>query len=144
MSTAAKCATCQHIGVMYHYSGFHYDHMCAMSDERRKEQMLPGADFFDHFRAFFDATADQSACKRYVERPIANDETVSMLKAMTENKGRGEFKFFSKENRLAEKLNGKFIRSDMHARKSEPGSRVFWLLPVGAAEVKRASVEVAQ
>lgn len=137
MSTAAKCATCQHIGVMYHYNGFHYNHMCAMSDERRKEQMLPGADFFDHFRTFFDARADQEACKRYVERPIASDVTLNLLSVMKKSGGRGEFEFFSKETSLACKLDGKFVRSDMHAEKSKPGNRVFWLLPVGAAELMR-------
>jgi hypothetical protein len=132
------CATCRHIGVMYHTDGFRYDHMCGKTSERRAEGMPLGADFFAHFRAFFDAAAQQRACKHYEERPLADEKTLSLLSGMTVDNGRGEFRFFSDENRLAEKLDGMFVRSDMHARKSAPGNRVFWLLPIGKAEVSRA------
>lgn len=135
---AQKCATCQHIGQVYHSNGFSFDHMCWKGDVRRNESMSPNADFFDHFRTFFDARADQAACKHYGERPIVDEATLRLLSDMGPE-GRGEYEFFSKENSLACKLEGKFVRSDMHATKKAPGNRVFWLLPTGIAEINRVT-----
>jgi hypothetical protein len=122
---------------MYHTDGLYFNHLCRKSRERREESMPRNADFFDHFRAFFDARADQRACKHYIERPIADDKTIALLQGMAAKNGHGEFGFFSDENRLAEKLDDKFIRCDMHAIRAAPGNRVFYLLPLGEAEVKR-------
>ena len=142
--TKRTCASCKHIGKMYSTDGCDiFDHICRMSDQRRKEDMSPNADFMAHFCASFDARANQNACNHYVDREFATDDVLKLLCAMAENKGCGEFKFFSEENRLAEQLNDKFIQRDQYAAVSEPGNRAFKLLPLGWAEVKRAAVFAA-
>jgi hypothetical protein len=35
--TKLTCASCKHIGKMYHYTGCQHFHQCGMSDQRRKE-----------------------------------------------------------------------------------------------------------
>ena len=138
MSTPeAKCATCQHIGRKYWDNGFTISHHCKKGDVRRAETMSPSADLFDHFRAFFDASADQKACRHYEERPLASAEVLALLNAMGET-GRAELKFWSRESSLASDLDGKFVEKDWHAE-SQKGYRVFRLLPVGKAERERAA-----
>jgi len=131
------CASCKYFGNKYWYNGSIYSHSCLKSKERRAENMPKNADFMDHFRAFFDATADQGVCHYYEERPIAKPEVIKLLGDMAESKGRGEFKFFSEENRLAGEIDEKFIDGDMHALKKEPGNRVYHLLPAGKYELAR-------
>ena len=140
--TKRTCASCKHIGKLYHYTGCQHFHQCGMSDQRRKEGMSPNADFIAHFRTFFDATADQTACSHYIERELSVDSVLKLLCAMAENNGCGEFGFFSEENRIAEQLNDKFVKHDQYAN-VERGNKAFKLLPLGKAEVKRAAVLAA-
>lgn len=141
--SAPTCASCQHFGHVYNSCGDTHDHVCGMSNQRRKEGMTRNADFLDHFRTFFDAQADSAICKHYADRPIADDAIIDLLRGMESSavhgRGHGEFEFFSAENSLAYKLDGMFVKSDMHARPTgKPGNRVFWLLPAGKLELQRA------
>lgn len=137
MSNSPKCATCRHIGGAYWDDGFTTTHHCLKSGVRRDEEMPRGADFFSHFRAFFDAEAQQKACRHYDERPISSPEVQALLSRMGDA-GRIEVKFLSDESRLAHELEGKFVKQDYHATAPQ-GYRVFRLLPVGAAERARSA-----
>lgn len=129
------CATCVHIGRMYWHDGLSYTHHCGKGDERRAESMPAHADIFAHFRASFDAEARQRACRHYEERPAAESNVQELLASVQ----RGcELRFFTEANRLAESLDGKFVRYDSYAKTSHPGGRVYRLLPVGEAELARA------
>lgn len=130
------CATCEHIGRMYWHDGLSYTHHCGKGDERRAESMPAHADIFAHFRASFDAEAQQPACRHYQERPGAQANVVDLLALV---KSGGELRLFTDENRLAESLDGKFVRYDSYAKTSHPGGRVYRLLPVGEAELARAT-----
>ena len=132
------CATCAHIGREYWDNGFTHSHRCGKEAVRRAEGMPKHADFLDHFRAFFDASAEQKACRHYVERPIADAATLAHLKAMHDGGGQAEFKFFSEDNRLAEKLSGMFWQQAQYT-KGRDGYRVYRILPVGKAEFARTT-----
>lgn len=99
----STCATCKHIGVEYWDNDYTISHHCMKERERRAETMPAGADLFDHFRAFFDAHADQKACRHYEERPPASPEVMALLNSMGE-KGSVELQFWSEESRLASSL----------------------------------------
>ena len=136
MDATPTCATCKHIGVSYWDNGFTISHHCMKERERRAESMPAGADLFAHFRAFFDAAADQKACRHYEERQPASADVRALLESMGEA-GRKEIKFWSDESRLAFSLDGKFLKEDSHANAPQ-GYRVFRLLPVGRYERDRA------
>jgi len=138
-TTTLKCASCKHIGVAYWFGGSSPEHHCRKSSERRSEGMPKGADLFDHFRTFFDASAEQRACRRYEERPISDESVLSILRSMESNGGRADLKFLSEENRIAEMHDGKFWKSDWNAATKERCHRVFRILPVGKSELARAS-----
>jgi hypothetical protein len=132
------CATCMHIGVAYWDNGFTISHHCLKGDIRRAETMPKDADLFAHFRAFFDASASQKACKHYDERPPASADVMALLERIG-SEGRAEVKFWSDESRLAHSLEGKFVKLDQYA-KAPNGYRVYRLLPVGEVERARAAV----
>lgn len=140
MKHTPKCATCQNIGVAYWDNGFTISHHCKKEAVRRAETMPRGADLFAHFRAFFDADADQKACRHYEERPICSEEVQKLLSSMGE--GRAEFRCWSDESLLASKLEGKFLKQDWHSQ-APYGYRVFRLLPVGKVERDRALSKAA-
>lgn len=129
------CATCQHIGVAYWDNGFTISHHCMKESVRRAETMPRGADLFAHFRAFFDASADQKACRHYEQRSLASAAVQKLLNSMGDA-GRAEFKFMSDESVLANSLEGKFVKQDYHAE-APRGYRVFRILPVGVVERSR-------
>lgn len=131
------CASCQNIGVFYWDDGFTKSHHCMKEAARRAEGMPAGSDLFAHFRAFFDARAEQKACRHYQERPTAAPDVLALLGRMAAT-GRAEVKFLSDESRLAHSLEGKFVQQDYHA-KSPKGYRVFRLLDVGRSEISRAA-----
>lgn len=137
MSTPT-CASCKHIGVSYWNDGFDHSHHCKKSDIRRAETMPASADFFTHFRASFDACANQKACRHYEERPAPTGETLALLEKLGNTDAWVELKFMTEENRLAEHLVGKFLQEHNWAPTTTPGHRVYSLLPVGKSELKRA------
>lgn len=136
------CATCQHIGVAYWDNGFSVSHHCTKEAARRAESMPKGADLFAHFRTFFDASANQQACRHYIERPLAKPEVLALLARMAET-GRAEVKFWSDESAVANRIEGKFVQQDQYAQ-APHGYRVFRLLEVGKTEVVRAAAAIAK
>ena len=141
MSVNKTCASCAHIGREYWDNGFSVEHRCHKEAERRAEAMPKDADLFAHFRAFFDATANQKACRHYEERPLASEKTLALLE-MAMTGGRLEVKFMSAESELASSLAGKFLREDCRAN-APSGYRVWRILPVGKHEVLRSKGEQA-
>lgn len=135
------CATCQHIGVAYWDNDFTVSHHCLKEAERRAEGMPKGSDLFAHFRAFFDASASQQACKHYLCRPLADAEVLALLDRMAAS-GRAEVKFWSDESAAANRVEGKFVRMKPYAE-APRGYRVFELLDVGRAEQARAAIAKA-
>lgn len=135
------CATCQHIGTAYWDNGFSVSHHCRKEAERRAECMPKGADILAHFRAFFDASASQQACRHYVERPLADADVLALLDRMAPS-GRAEVKFWSDESAAANRVDGKFVQLNSHAE-APHGYRVFKLLDVGKAEQARAAIAKA-
>lgn len=135
------CATCQNIGIAYWDSGFTVSHHCLKEAVRRAEQMPRGADLFAHFRAFFDASADQRACRHYTERPLAPPDVLALLARINES-GRTQVKFWSDESAVASRVEGKFVQSDQYAD-APNGYRVFKILDVGRAEHARAAIAKA-
>ena len=135
------CATCQNIGVAYWDNGFTVSHHCRKEADRRAEGMPKGADLFAHFRAFFDADASQKACKHYAERPLADAEVLALLDRIAPT-GRAEVKFWSNESAAANRVEGKFVKMDVHAQ-APHGYRVYRLLDVGNAEQARAAIAKA-
>lgn len=135
MSGHTTCGTCEHIGVAYWDNGFTTSHHCGKEAVRRAESMPVGSDLFDHFRAFFDASASQKACRHYEERQLSTPAVQALLDGMGDS-GRVELRVWSDESLLAHKLEGKFVKQDWHAE-APSGHRVFKLLPVGAVERSR-------
>ncbi len=131
----STCATCKHIGVSYWDNGYTISHHCMKERERRAESMPAGADLLAHFRAFFDASADQRACRHYEERPPASPEVMALLNSMGE-KGSVELQFWSAESSLASSLDGKFVKSK-HFDTAPRGYRTYTILPVGRRERER-------
>lgn len=146
-TTCKTCASCKFIGRSYWGHDSDYGgrvHSCHKEAERRRDTMKPTGDFAEdfmrNFRTFFDARAQQKACRYYEERPLVSDEEAALLLAMSETGGKGAFAFFSSENRLASQMEGKFTEPDdwtRHQRKSSDGTRDYILSHVGRAEVAR-------
>lgn len=129
------CGTCKYIGIVYHRGAFSYDHICLKSDIRRKEGMSVNADFFDHFRAFFDAQANQKSCNHYEEREVAPQEVINILLLMEQNNNYAEFEFFSEENGIAEKYDRKFWCREYYYNKK--GFTKYKMIPLGKSELER-------
>jgi hypothetical protein len=148
------CASCKFIGRSYWGTDFDYGgrtHSCLKENERRKDTMRPTGDFAEDFmrnwRTFFDAKAQNNACRYYEERPVVSNAQAVLLLAMSENGGKGSFSFFSNENRIATELRGKFVEEDdwaRHQRKPSDGTRDYVLSHVGRSEVERLKAREAK
>lgn len=142
------CATCRFIGVSYwgHWSDWGgREHHCLKGDDRRRDTMKPtgdiAEDFMRNFRTFFDAKAPNRACRYYEEREPLSPDKLSLLRSIAANDGKGEFPFFSPENRMCSSMSGKFVEENDWARsrrKATDGTRDWVISAVGKAEIARA------
>lgn len=144
--SAATCATCAHIGRIYWGDDDRRIHHCGKSDERRRDNFQPSGDFandfMSEFRRFFDASADQKACRYYEERPPLDQETVALLGTIA-SAGTAVFGFWSRENALCCKMRGKFVEEDLYPRDPTKGERYWKLSAVGRAVLAKARGEQA-
>ena len=137
------CASCVHIGRIYHDNGLQPDYWCGKTNERRAEEMKPSGDYTEDFmrnwRAFFDARPDQRACRHYRARPIASDETIRVRRVFERTPAysarRATFKFLSVECTACERMDNLFVKQDWH---SDYGHKTFALTKLGEAELARA------
>lgn len=130
------CATCAHIGQHYHGGDWNPIHFCGMSDVRRNENFRScgdGAqDFMNEFRKFYDAGPDCRACAHYSEREPLSAERSAVLQTCANAGGRALFKFFSEENRLAEKMKRIFLNEDTQDAERN-GFRAYTITKIGRA-----------
>lgn len=139
-SEKATCGTCAFIGGIAWDNGFRLDYYCGKQKERRRDGFRTtgdmAEDFMQEFRKFYDASVRQIACKYYQERGEISAEEREILKLFVD--GKATFKFMTNENRLAEKHNNKFWRSEEY-RLAGP-MRHYKLTDLGKLEVARMAV----
>ena len=141
------CATCQHIGRAYwgHHSDYGgLTHHCLMEAERRQDAIKPtgdlAQDFMVNFRSFFDAKANNAACRYYEYRKPVSGELAAILQLLADTDGKSAFEFFSRENDTCESMDKKFVERDEYAaakRKPSDGTRDWMLTEVGKVEAAR-------
>jgi hypothetical protein len=141
------CATCKHLRKSYWGSEYDYGgrtHHCGKSDERRFDKIKPTGDFAEdfmiNFRSFFDAKANQCACKYYETRSVLNGGDADVLAALNAAGGRAAYGFFSKENAACEAMSGMFVERDEHSamrRHPSDGTRDWMINEVGKVEASR-------
>ena len=103
-------------------------------------------DFMRNFRTFFDAKANNAACRYYEVRKPIEESKMAILRAMAANDGKAAYRFFSHENTACEQMDGLFVERDSTAsfkRKPGDGTRDWMLTAVGKIEAARVTEEVS-